>query len=291
MNKQPPRAPARILASQVRSVRHRYRKRLARCQKKFSEKAVHDLRVETRRILALLDLLGALGFAALAARSARSFKKRLDTFDDLRDTQVQLQLLQPLWTEFPEAHGLKSFLKRREEKLISKLARRIQSTKHARLNRRLKELEKCVGRSSRVSARATAAALQAMFRRVAALRRQVSPVEAATIHRVRVAFKRFRYVSELLRSLHPEFTSKRLARMKEYQAAAGDIQDMEVLLARLAQVVEDRKVNPASLRHLRNALRERRRRTIGAFMARIDELFEFKPEPGRSAGRMSAQRL
>jgi len=40
------------LAESVRSARRRYRKRLARCQEKFSEKAVHGLRIETRRILA-----------------------------------------------------------------------------------------------------------------------------------------------------------------------------------------------------------------------------------------------
>ena len=41
------------LAESVRSARRRYRKRLARCQEKFSEKAVHDLRIDTRRILSL----------------------------------------------------------------------------------------------------------------------------------------------------------------------------------------------------------------------------------------------
>jgi len=40
------------LAESVCAARCCYRKRLARCQKKFSEHAVHDLRTETRRILA-----------------------------------------------------------------------------------------------------------------------------------------------------------------------------------------------------------------------------------------------
>jgi CHAD domain-containing protein len=263
------------LAGRVRVARRRYRKRLERCQEKFTGDAVHELRIESRRILALLDLLEALGVAA-SARTARSFKKRLDVFDDLRDTQVQLELLKPLWREFPEAQGLKAFLERRESRLVSKLAGRIQSTKYARLNRRLKQLESDVARSRRISARAATSALRSMYRRVTALRRRVRASDAGAIHRLRVAFKRFRYVSELLRPLHPGFTAERLERMRAWQAAAGDIQDLEVLLARLAQVVKDRKVSPTALRRLRGELQRRRRDAIASFMAGIDELAEFR---------------
>ena len=52
-----PNPLARHLAELLHRVGRRYRKRLARCQKHFSEEAVHELRVETRRALALLDLL------------------------------------------------------------------------------------------------------------------------------------------------------------------------------------------------------------------------------------------
>src|SRR5215510_8859246 len=90
------------LAGSVRAARRRYRKRLVRCQKKFSESAVHELRVEARRILALLDLLDAVHFGDSLRKLAKNFKRRLDAFDDLRDTHVQRRLLQPLWRDFPE---------------------------------------------------------------------------------------------------------------------------------------------------------------------------------------------
>jgi CHAD domain-containing protein len=272
------------LAGNIRVARRRYRKRLARCQKKFSETAVHDLRVETRRVLALLDLLEALHPSISTLKLAKSFKQRLEVFGDLRDTQVQLRLLKPRWDDFPEAHGLKTFLQRREKKIIARLADEIKATRYARLNRRLKEIEKSLRARARGPVRTTgatpaAAALRKPFARVLALRRQVRPSDAATIHELRVAFKRFRYMSELLQPLLPKLTAKRLDRMKDWQDAAGEIQDLEVLLALLARVVKDRKLNPAALRNLRTELSRRRRQTIESFLARIDDLLEFQPEP------------
>ena len=110
MNPDFPAELARHLAESVRAARRRYRKRLARCQDKFSENAVHELRIETRRILALLDLLEALRCAAPLKKLRKTFKRRLDAFDDLRDTHVQQVLLKPLWKDFPEARPLKKHL-------------------------------------------------------------------------------------------------------------------------------------------------------------------------------------
>jgi len=69
---------ATSLADRVKAERRRYRKRLERGQQEFSEKAVHDLRVETRRLLALLDVLLALQFPGPIKKIRKVFKKRFD---------------------------------------------------------------------------------------------------------------------------------------------------------------------------------------------------------------------
>ena len=71
----------------------RYRRALKRCQQSFSEKAIHASRVETRRLLATIELLAGFLPAARVRKLRRALKRHLDTFDDLRDTQVQLQIL------------------------------------------------------------------------------------------------------------------------------------------------------------------------------------------------------
>jgi CHAD domain-containing protein len=152
----------------------------------------------------------------------------------------------------------------------------------------LKDVEKCLrscadDRSRQDATQLAAAALRDTFRRVFALRRKVRASEPATIHHLRVCFKRFRYVSELLRPMLPWLTSALIDRMKEYQVAAGKIQDLEVLLARLAKLVAARKLSPAAVRNLRSELLRQKREAIDCFMARIDDLLEFEAPAIRAA--------
>jgi len=280
------------LAGSIRSARRCYRQRLTCCQKKVSAKTVHDLRVETRRILALLDLLEILGFGSGLKKMRKTFKKRLDSFDDLRDTQVQLCLLKPLWRRFPAAKDFKKLLRDCEECLVEKLARKIRDTKQGGLNRRLKETEQCLrdcaaGQSRETSAALALLATRASFDRAARLRRQVRRGNPKTIHRLRVAFKRFRYGCELLQPFLPGLTAERLEKMKDYQRRAGDVQDVEVLLARFAAAIKDGQVKPAAVKGLRSEWVRRRRHAIDSFRQAMDELFEFEPG-GAVKARMRA---
>jgi len=278
----PPKLAAH-LADEVHNARRRYRKRLARCQKKFSEKAVHDLRIETRRILALLDLLEALHFEQPVAKLRKTFKKRLDAFDDLRDTHVQRVLLKPLWRKFPEARAFNKHLCKCEKRLERKMSREIKTTKYGRLNRKLKEIEKalrkCASTPSAIgSANQAQILLGAAFRRVAILRRQIQRNKPPTIHRMRVAFKRFRYTAELLQPFLPQFTPQRLERMKDFQGVAGDIQNVSVLLARIEKETKNGDLTADCVKPLREELLRQERRAINSLMERMDELKDFEPE-------------
>ena len=275
---------ANHLAESVREARHRYRKRLARCQKKFSEKAVHNLRTETRRILALLSLIDGFHIKKSPKKLCKTFKKRLDAFDDLRDTHVQRVLLKPMWPAFPEAKDFNKHLCKCEKRLEGQMSRKIKKTKHGSLNRRLKELEKCLckcaehppnGRSGAVAQEVLGNA----FRRVMVLRRQIKRNDPSTIHHMRVAFKKFRYTAELLQPFSPKFTEERLARIKNFQSTAGDIQDVAVLLKRLNKDIEDGCLEPACIDTLRGELVKRERLAIDSFMKRINDLMDFEPEP------------
>lgn len=269
------------MAESVHEARRRYRKRLARCQRRFSENAVHELRIETRRILALLDLLEGLHFPEPFKKLRKTFKKRLDAFDELRDTHVQLELLKPLWSDFPEARELRKCLRKCEKRLVPKVSGKVRSTKNGRLNRQLKELEKALRQCGKTSVRRINSLeetfLASAFRRVLALRRQIKRNQPGTIHGMRVAFKRFRYTAELLQPFVPQFTPERLARMKDFQAAAGNIQDLAVLLARLDNYVKTGELRVGDIRNLRIELLRQERQAIGSFLSRINELMKFEP--------------
>lgn len=272
----------RFLADCLKTQRRRYCKRMERCQEKFSESAVHELRIQTRRVMALLDLLRVLDRKLALRKTRKVFKRRLDAFDELRDTHVQLVLLKTLRSEFPEVRELDAWLRRRERKLIADLRKRIRAAKQTRLEKRLKSLEKELLRlseppSSNGTSPPFLAALEVAFTTVAALRRAVRRRDTATIHLTRVAFKRYRYMAELLRVFLPGVTPELQLAMRNYQTHMGDIQDLEVLLAGLAFAEKKGRLAVAPGRRLRLAVASRLAQLVDDYLRTADALLDFEP--------------
>jgi CHAD domain-containing protein len=274
---------AASLANRVKMERRRYRKRLKRCSHHFSESAVHDLRVEIRRLLALLNLLRKLHYLGPLKKIRKVFKQRLDAFDELRDTHVQLSLLKPLEGQFPAARELTALLRQCKRQLTDELRQEVQTAKPARLMRKLKAVEKQLrkmpAKMPREAARKTVlAALRKAYDRVVKLRRRIHPNHLVTIHRTRVAFKNFRYVCESLRPFLPGLKKEGFGRMRDYQTLMGNIQDMEMLLAGVRGAVADKKISGRAVGPLRQDLLQRRRELIGLYQAAADRLFDFEPK-------------
>lgn len=278
------------LARSLQAVWRGYRKKLKRCQKHFSEESVHDLRVETRRLLSLLDLLGTLDAHDYLRKARRILKKRLDLFDDLRDTQVQLLHLKTAQRDFPEMKPLRKALQRHERRLIRTARREVRGFRTARLKRHLAALDSALRASFANSATAVrntlhlAQIVQRAFDRVLTLRGRIDPTQTTTIHRTRIAFKKYRYMVECLHPVLSGVRADHLRAMHDYQNRMGDIQDLEVFLARLTKLVAKRKIKGKPLQPFRLELIHRRAASIQAYLKSADELLRFRPTPVQAAG-------
>ena len=95
-----------------------------------------------------------------------------------------------------------------------------------------------------------------------------------TIHCTRVAFKRFRYMVELLAEqlLADE---KMLAEMQHYQTMMGEIQDAELLLQSFDKFVRKKNIRSDSATQLREELVRRREWLIKVYMDAAGQLREF----------------
>src|SRR4030095_12946341 len=80
----------------------KYRAELKKCKSEFSEEAVHDLRVATRRLLAVMDIIRLLDPQPRVQKVRRILKNQLDSLDDLRDTQVILVEVSESIMSFPD---------------------------------------------------------------------------------------------------------------------------------------------------------------------------------------------
>jgi len=131
-----PAGTLRSLRKDLKKQSRRYRKRLKRCQKEFSEKAVHALRVQSRRLLSTIELLEHFLPTNHLDCIRHALKYNLDIFDDLRDNQVQILAIGKMRRNFPAARSFYALLQRQEKKSIRQAHRDVQKA----TGRRLKKL-------------------------------------------------------------------------------------------------------------------------------------------------------
>jgi CHAD domain-containing protein len=259
----------------------RYRKELKRCQKKFSEKAVHNSRVAARRLSATIELLESFLPPELIKKARYLIKEHLDIFDDLRDAQVQLVAINSLQGTFPAARPFCEWLQKREARFSKQTRACVKRSKTKPLAKLIsaaedafeKELNKL---TSHNAAKLLLRSVNKAFNRTMRFKQRIRTARPQTIHRTRVAFKRFRYMLELLAE-HLSANEKMLAEMQHYQTMMGDIQDAEVLLCSFDKFVRKKNIRSESATQLREELLRRRQWLIKVYMDAAAQLKEFWP--------------
>jgi CHAD domain-containing protein len=259
-----------------------FRMHLKRCQKAYSEEAVHDLRVATRRLISTLDLLASIHPEGDLRKARRLLKKQLAMFGPLRDVQVQLLSTAKLLPSFAELRGFHDYLRKRERKLVRRLdaaVKRVNTNKVDKAMRAaIKQVEALLDTPAQQAEKLTAAvhAVGATFHEVVERKLAIDPTDSATIHRLRVTFKKFRYMVEALAPAMDWVTSKHLKAMNAFQGSMGDIQDAEVLLARATVFARKRRsAEEASMARALDELCRRRTALIETFLGSADTVYTF----------------
>jgi len=282
------------LAGALKKQWNRYCKQLQRCQRRFSEKAVHDSRVETRRLLAMLDLLRPFVPARCFRQARAALKRHLDTFSELRDTQVQLLTMERMSVAATAARPFVEYLRGRERRFTRKTRKNIKRIRTKRFSRLVASCRKEIKHWSReypaetVNAKLLGAADKA-FARTVQLQRQIVPARTQSIHCTRVAFKKFRYMLETLADGLPSVGEELLAAMHDYQTTMGGIQDATVLLQSIEEFIRKRQPGPRVANALRRGVLRRRERLVRAYLEASGQLLKFWPAPGRGRSRSTNQ--
>jgi CHAD domain-containing protein len=232
-------ASQKILLEALESRWKQYRVELKRCRSEFSNEAVHDLRVATRRMLALIQMLHSITPRQRLEKLSRAFKGQLDEFDDLRDTQVILAELSEILQEFPQLQDFQKHLRFAEEKMLRVLRKKTKKMEMSEVTRRVRKTHESFGAENlqnlglQVLQAVDDAYLLAKQRLV-----WVDPARSTTIHRVRILFKNFRYMVEIVHPLLKDFPPGNLKLMHDYQSLMGEVQDAEVFAQTLTDFSE-----------------------------------------------------
>ena len=278
-----PVAVGPILAAALDSRWQSYRKQLRQCQQKFSEEAVHELRVATRRLLAQFTLLNCVAPSDALKKARRILKRRLVALGDLRDAQVQRRFIEQKAVGFPELVLLRAWLQRREGRLARSARGKVKRFKIRKLERWIAAMigdltaQASRSRAQRQLASAVLRAAAQAFAEAVERRRAINLADLRTIHQTRVAFKRFRYILESLSPGITGLSKRQLRALAYYQRKMGIIQDLEVMQACVARYTRVDKKREALLQRFSRHLRERRGRALRSFLKSADRLYQFWP--------------
>ena len=247
----------------------KYRTKLKQGRAEFSEETVHDLRVVTRRLLALIQLLQSICPRSPLKKMRGAFKDQLDELDGLRDTQVILAAISKTLPELPQLQGFQEGLQSKEEKMLRRLPKKLKAFDTLRLGKRVRKTRDSIEDEPDDALKARLLlAVDGAYRRVRRRLAWVDASRAATIHRVRVAFKSLRYMIEIVHPLVGDFPTDNLKKMDEYQSLMGEVQDVEVLGQALAEFSESASVTDVDT--LRRYFESRRTQAISAYLENMD---------------------
>jgi CHAD domain-containing protein len=217
----------------------RFQSELGRARRRTTEPAVHDLRVATRRLIAAMTIVESIVPAAGLRKPIRLLRRHLKSFNDLRDVQVQLVAVRPLRQRFPVVRSYEIMLRRRRAELVKNARIRIDVMRRDEIRQPVTKagetlyslygspIGQQIVRSILFGLAASA------FAKVLERRSELAAVNPGSIHRMRVSFKKFRYVIELARPIAPWVTKAHGRAMNAFQTEMGEIQDLQVLMAGL----------------------------------------------------------
>ena len=263
----------RLLITALEARWENYRTQVETCRGEFSEEAIHDLRVSARRLLAILDMGRAFDPKPHLQKARRTLKDQIDNLDDLRDVQVmRMEVAKtPLDIKLFETH-----LQEREKRLLKTAHKQILALKLSKLKKRIDKIRAALEKRN-LEEDFQAQLFRSVDRAYSRTMKAFAKVDASqpgSIHRLRLAFKGFRYMAEIVQPLIPSPPKKYLERMHEYQSSMGDIHDIEVFLSALKDFSEGagESFDPNPVKHF---YEQRYTELVGAFMVDKGELISF----------------
>lgn len=257
-----------------------FHRQLKRCRHRQNPDLVHDLRVESRRLRVWCDLLVSVKAGPSVPAARREVKRLWRSLARLRDTQVQLELLQ----QMPKSAGrgvifCRRWLRREETFQSARVLRRCRQLHPMRISAGIIEGVESIGKLPRERAddqwleRQVRRWVGRLVRAAEQAHRRVNAQRPITLHRLRISLKQLRYALEALgESTSPRGRTWSVSWLRNLQGLLGEIQDAEVFLARLKEAAIEHPRHAAELPRLEQWLRRRRDSRIRRILRQTEEL-------------------
>lgn len=231
--------PLAVLSGALAERWDRFVREVVRARRTPTEPAIHDLRVALRRLLAVMSAVESVLPGGYFRRPRGELRTHLRNFNGLRDVQVQLLAVRGLKRRFPVLVRYEAILRKEQLVHIRALRVEVRGIRQESFLRSLARAQTALANlygtpaASRALQVMLAGSAAAAFAKVLDRRAGLVPQDPRSVHRMRVAFKKFRYTVELSRPFLPWAGREHGRAMDAFQTALGEIQDLEVLAAGL----------------------------------------------------------
>ena len=259
-----------------------------KARSRTSEKSIHDLRVKTRRFIAVLELVESLSSRDGVAGLQRRLKKVLKRMGPLRDLQVQLENVSQI-PQAPLIADFKNRLERRERREIKRIPDELKKGNKHRLAKNVKHVLSGLGEAhqpenGRIRHRVERVLMARQNEFLKAERRfqRRHPGDEEALHEMRIALKKMRYVVEAAQPVLDPAAKQRARQMRAFQKLMGDSRDLEMLRADMEKwaAKKGRKIAIVPALERLEEKRQRLIRKIVTSAPRFDKLFGTeRPQP------------
>ena len=216
----------------IRKRLSRFRKCLRRASEGAGEKEIHDLRVAIRRLLAGLSVIASLNEKKISAAGPRNrLQALMDPLGKLRDAQVKMLWLikeVPVGDDptYQYALSVACDLEKWRKRVLAELG----NVDPARFT-----IVFAPGSFPAIPTSALCNIAASLLRKkrqdVESLREKAAvESDAESLHRLRLAFKQYRYCAEIFTPLFPQVTGETLERLHAFQTLLGDLHDFDTIL-------------------------------------------------------------
>jgi CHAD domain-containing protein len=238
-------------------------KKYQKIEKDSTENEIHEKRVILRKIFPILDAY------KIKPVKVKNGEKAFKLFGELRDIQVQIIKLKSM-EQTPEVAEYLNYLKYKELEIngdVRAFCRRekigfpqIKSKSDIDKSKIIRKTEKLVRKINKKT--------------------QSETVNSAKeIHRIRIEFKKFRYLMDILSNL-TFVDKKKLENIRSYQDKLGEIQDYRVLIAGYKSFCKKKRLKKPIIIDIfeenQNTLIEEFVQNKDAFMAVCNDAISFK---------------
>jgi CHAD domain-containing protein len=220
---------------------------LARARQRISSKTVHDLRVGSRRALAIIRMSEiCLSKGNGEKKLKKEIRGVMKLMSKLRDVHIQKEYIAEMLVVFKQLTPYYQALRLREKKLLKKTGRKIEKYRmrsfRKLFDRHIEDLQKALSESETFQYKKASVNRQVddTFAILVRRKREMRANDLESVHRFRVALKNFRYQAENMAILFPD-NSVIIEEMHALQTQLGNVQDLRIIAQGLAEFAKKKR--------------------------------------------------